>query len=71
MSEGRRVREWSEYEWKIRNQLLVGTTGGISSQAFGRRRLGFSLASPVLEIMDVALGFGFVQGLVAQEGHED
>jgi hypothetical protein len=55
------VREWSEYEWKIRNQLLVGTTGGISSQAFGRRRLGFSLASPVLENMDVALGFGIVK----------
>jgi hypothetical protein len=30
-----------------------------------------SLASPVLENMDVALGFGIVEGLVAQEEHED
>jgi hypothetical protein len=36
MSEGRRVREWSKYEWKIRNELPGRTTGGISSQAFGR-----------------------------------
>jgi hypothetical protein len=27
MSEGRRVREWSEYEWKIRNELLMGYHG--------------------------------------------
>jgi hypothetical protein len=30
-----------------------------------------SFASPVFENMDVALGFGIVGGLVAQEEHED
>jgi hypothetical protein len=50
---------------------VTRSTGGISSQVFGRRRLGFSLASPVLENMDVALGFGVVEGLVAQEEHEN